>query len=266
MTETASPALASISLANRAAIEDAAVLIRKAERAVVLTGAGISTPSGIPDFRSEGSGLWSHDEPMEVASLTTFRTAPERFFNWFQPLAAQIFNAQPNPAHLALAAFERSGHVRTIITQNIDALHQKAGSQNVVEMHGTLRTLSCTSCFQKFEAAPFLASYIKSGEIPQCLSCNAILKPDVILFGEQLPQMAWYEAQRAARQCDLMMIAGSSLEVLPVARLPMQALDRGAHLIIINNTPTYLNVRADVVIMDDVAATLPVIAKRVFHG
>ncbi|RPJ21183.1 MAG: NAD-dependent deacylase [Chloroflexi bacterium] len=261
MTDPAGPALA-----FSAAIEDAAVLIRKAERAVVLTGAGVSTPSGIPDFRSEGSGLWSHDEPLEVASLNTFRTAPERFFNWFQPLAGQIFNAQPNAAHMALAEFERAGHVRTVITQNIDGLHQKAGSKNVVELHGTLRTVSCTNCFRKFEAPPFLQPYIETGEIPQCLNCNGILKPDVILFGEQLPQSAWYEAQRAARQCDLMVIAGSSLEVLPVARLPMQALDRGAHLIIINNTPTYLNVRADVVIMDDVATTLPEIAKRVFHG
>src|ERR1044071_4080288 len=138
MNESASPTLASST-----AIEDAAVLIRKAERAVALTGAGISTPSGIPDFRSEGTGLWSRDEPMEVASLITFRTAPERFFHWFRPLASQIFNAQPNAAHLALAEFERSGRLRTIITQNIDDLHQKAGSQHVVEMHGTLRTLSC---------------------------------------------------------------------------------------------------------------------------
>src|SRR5215211_5441859 len=126
MTEPASPALASMGLANRAAIEDAAVLIRNAERAVVLTGAGISTPSGIPDFRSEGTGLWARDEPLEVASLTTFRTAPERFFNWFQPLASCIFNAQPNAAHFALAEFERAGQVQTIITQNIDGLHQKA--------------------------------------------------------------------------------------------------------------------------------------------
>ena len=261
MTASASPELASL-----AAIEDAAVLIRKAERAVVLTGAGISTPSGIPDFRSEGSGLWSRDEPMEVASLSTFRTFPERFFNWFQPLAGQIFSAEPNAAHLALAEFERAGHVRTVLTQNIDGLHQKAGSQNVVEIHGTLRTLSCTNCFRRFEAAPFLQPYIETGKIPQCLNCNGILKPDVILFGEQLPQSAWYEAERAARQCDLMIVAGSSLEVLPVARLPMQALDRGAHLIILNNTPTYLNVRADVIIRDDVATTLPQIAKRVFHG
>lgn len=261
MNEAASPILAS-----EAAIEDAAVLIRKAERAVVLTGAGISTPSGIPDFRSEGTGLWSRDEPMEVASLSTFRTAPERFFNWFQPLAGQIFNAQPNAAHLALAEFERTGHVHTVATQNIDGLHQKAGSKNVVELHGTLRTMSCTNCFKQFEASPFLPPYVETGKIPQCSNCNGILKPDVILFGEQLPQSAWYEAQHAVRQCDLMVVAGSSLEVLPVARLPMQALDRGAHLIIINNTPTYLNVRADVIILDDVATTLPKIAKRVFHG
>jgi NAD-dependent deacetylase len=266
MTEPASPALASIRLAYRAAIEDAAVLIRKAERAVVLTGAGISTPSGIPDFRSEGTGLWARDEPLEVASLITFRTAPERFFGWFQPLASRIFKAQPNAAHLALAEIERRGHLRTVITQNIDALHQKAGSQHVIEMHGTLRTLSCTTCFKQFEADPFLQPYVETGRIPRCLNCNGILKPDVILFGEQLPRSAWYEAQRAARQCDLMLIAGSSLEVLPVAGLPMQALDRGAHLIIINNTPTYLNARADVVILDDVATTIPEIAKRVFHG
>jgi NAD-dependent deacetylase len=266
MTDPASPALASMSLANRAAIEDAAVLIRKAERAVVLTGAGLSTPSGIPDFRSEGTGLWSRDEPLEAASLTTFRTAPERFFHWFQPLASRIFNAQPNAAHLALAEFERAGRLGTIITQNIDMLHQKAGSQHVIEMHGSLRTLTCTNCFKQFEAKPFLQPYIETGKIPQCLNCNGILKPDVILFGEQLPQSAWHEAQRAARQCDLMVVAGSSLEVLPVAGLPMQALDRGAHLIIINNTPTYLNVRADVVLLDDVAATIPEIAKRVFHG
>lgn len=261
MTESASPALAS-----GTAIEDAAVLIRKAERAVVLTGAGISTPSGIPDFRSEGTGLWSREEPLEVASLSTFRTAPERFFQWFQPLASRIFNAQPNPAHLALAEFERSGHLQTIVTQNIDGLHQKAGSQHVIEMHGTLQTLSCTNCFKQFESGLFLQPYIETGKIPKCLSCNGILKPDVILFGEQLPQAAWNEAQRAARQCDLMVVAGSSLEVLPVAGLPMQALDRGAHLIIINNTPTYLNVRADVVILDNVATTIPEIAKRVFHG
>jgi NAD-dependent deacetylase len=260
MTEPASPALASYT-----AIEDAAELVRKAKRAVVLSGAGISTPSGIPDFRSEGTGLWSRDEPLEVASLTTFRVAPERFFEWFRSLAGQIFYANANAAHLALAQLEEAGHVKTIITQNIDALHQKAGSKCVIETHGTMKTLTCTRCYKKFEAESYLESFITAGKIPTC-SCNGILKPDVILFGEQLPHSAWIQAQRAARQCDLMLVAGSSLEVLPVAGLPMQALDRGAHLIIINNTPTYVNVRADVVIMDDVASTIPEIAKRVLHG
>lgn len=260
MSQSASPAFAS-----HAAIEDAAELVRKAKRAVVLTGAGISTPSGIPDFRSEGTGLWSREEPLEVASLRTFRTAHERFFEWFRPLAGQIFFAQPNAAHIALAQLEQAGHVKTIITQNIDALHQKAGSTCVVETHGTLKTLTCTDCYQKYDADLYLKPFIETGKIPKC-SCNGILKPDVILFGEQLPHAAWVQAQRAVRQCDLMLVAGSSLEVLPVAGLPMQALDRGAHLIIVNNTSTYVNVRADVVIMDDVASTLPEIAKRVLHG
>jgi NAD-dependent deacetylase len=261
MSQTASPAFASV-----AAIEDAAELFRKAKRVVILTGAGISSPSGIPDFRSEGSGLWSRDEPMEVASLTTFRTSPERFFNWFRPLASQIFNAKPNAAHIALATLEKAGCELTVVTQNIDGLHQKAGSVQVVEMHGTLRTLSCTECFKQFESGSFLEPYIKDGIIPKCLSCNGLLKPDVILFGEQLPQTAWLDAQRAARHCDLMLVAGSSLEVLPVAGLPMQALDRGAHLIVVNHTPTYVNVRADVVFMDDVASIIPEIAKRVLNG
>jgi len=247
-------------------IEYAAELVRKAKHAVVLTGAGISTPSGIPDFRSEGTGLWSKDEPLEVASLNTFRTNPERFFDWFRPLASQIFNAEPNPAHLGLAELEEAGRLQSTITQNIDALHHKAGSKNVIEMHGTLRTLTCTQCFRQAEAKEYLKAYIEQGELPHCPECNGLLKPDVILFGEQLPQRAWYDAQRASRQCDLMLVAGSSLEVLPVAGLPMQAVDRGSHLIILNNATTYLNVRADVVIQEDIAAIIPAIVEQVLNG
>ena len=252
--------------ATQTVLEEAAELFRKARCIVVLTGAGISTPSGIPDFRSEGSGLWSRDEPMEIASLNTFRTAHEKFFNWFRPLASQIFLAQPNPAHEALAEFERAGYQNTIITQNIDGLHQKAGSSHVVEMHGTLHTLSCTQCYRQFPAEEFLQPFIQNGTIPLCINCNGILKPDVILFGEQLPQLAWQAAQQATRQCDLMLVAGSSLEVLPVAGLPIQALDHGAHLIVINNTATYVNARADIVITDNVATIIPEIMRRAIHG
>ncbi len=244
-------------------IEFIADLFRQSKHAVVLTGAGLSTPSGIPDFRSAETGLWSRDEPLEVASLNTFRTAPEKFFAWFRPLAKQIFYAQPNSAHRALFELQEMGIVESIVTQNIDALHQKAGSKNVIEMHGTMRTLTCTQCYYQADAEPYINAFVEKNQIPHCPKCGAILKPDVILFGEQLPQAAWFNAQRAARQCDLMLVAGSSLEVLPVAGLPMQALDRGAHLVIVNNTPTYLNVRADAVILEDVAEIIPAITESV---
>ncbi len=247
-------------------IQFAADLFCQSKHAVILTGAGLSTPSGIPDFRSTGTGLWSKDEPLDAASLSTFRTRPERFFSWFRPLASQIFNAQPNAAHLALAKLEAVGKIKSIITQNIDMLHQKAGSKTVIEMHGTMQTLTCSQCYHQVLAENYLTLFVETGNLPLCPKCNQLLKPDVILFGEQLPQAALSRAQKDARQCDLMLVAGSSLEVLPVAGLPMQALDRGAHLIIINNTPTYLNVRADVAILEDVATIIPAIMERVLNG
>ena len=256
----------SLSPQTQTRIDFAADLFRQSKHAVVLTGAGLSTPSGIPDFRSTGTGLWSSDEPMEVASLNTFRARPEKFFQWFRPLANQIFYARPNSAHMALAELEKAGRISSIITQNIDVLHQKAGSKTVIEMHGTMQTLTCTQCYHCVDAAQYLGPFVEKGEIPLCPKCGQILKPDVILFGEQLPQAAWFKAQREARECDLMLIAGSSLEVLPVAGLPMQALDRGAHLIIINNTPTYLNVRADITILEDVSMIIPAITERVLNG
>jgi NAD-dependent deacetylase len=246
-------------------IDYAVDLISKSRHAIVLTGAGLSTPSGIPDFRSAGSGLWSRDEPLEVASLQTFRTQPETFFKWFRPLAAKIFFAQPNAAHFALAELEARGRLQAVLTQNIDMLHYKAGSKRIFELHGTLRTLSCTQCYRRFAAETCLGDFIENGSLPHCPECGALLKPDVILFGEQLPQQVLFEAQREARACDLVMVIGSSLEVLPVAGLPMQAIDRGAHLIIINNSPTYLDVRADVLLPQDVSRIIPAIVQRVFH-
>ena len=242
----------------------AAQLLRDAQHAIVLTGAGLSTPSGIPDFRSEGTGLWSRDEPLAAASMLTFRTQPEVFFKWFHPLARQIFFAEPNPAHLALAKLETRGFLHAVLTQNIDMLHQKAGSRRILELHGSLRTLSCTQCYRNYSHQDYLPAFLETNSIPRCPVCYAILKPDVILFGEQRPQKVFAEAQQEVRQCDLILVIGSSLEVLPVAGLPMQAVDRGAHLIIINNSPTYLNVRADIVLPENVASVIPAIAEQVF--
>lgn len=244
-------------------IRYAADIIKASNRAVVLTGAGISTPSGIPDFRSEESGLWNRYDPFEVASLTAFRYKPENFFDWLHPLAKTIFEAQPNPAHISLACLESAGLIQTVITQNIDRLHQRAGSKNVLEVHGTLDTLTCIACFQQVDSGPYVQAYLDHRETLRCPHCGGILKPDIILFGEQLPARTWLKAREASRKCDLMIVAGSSLEVLPVAGLPMRAVENGAHLIIINRTKTYIDVRADVVFLDDVAEILPRIVREV---
>lgn len=243
----------------------AAGLISMAKSGVVFTGAGISTPSGIPDFRTPGSGLWSRFNPMEVASLSAFRYHPEKFFNWLHPLAMQIINALPNPAHYALALLEKAGYLQTVITQNIDGLHQRAGSRQVLEIHGTLDSLTCIGCYQKFPSKDFITSYIENGKPPRCPDCNQILKPDAILYEEQLPKQTWLVAEKACQSCNVMIVAGSSLEVTPAALLPQRALDNKAKLIIINNTPTYLDSRAAVRIQGDVADILPLISQAVMN-
>ncbi|PWH18482.1 MAG: RNA polymerase subunit sigma [Anaerolineae bacterium] len=246
-------------------IQSAAEIVRKSKRGVVLSGAGISTPSGIPDFRSPQTGLWSTIEPIEVASALAFRYDPVRFFEWLRPLALKVLTAEPNAAHLAVHQLQQMGYVHTIVTQNIDGLHQKAGSKNVLEVHGSFETMTCVACFTKVSSHPYIPPFLEQGILPRCPNCRGILKPDVILFGEQMPHQPWLQAQKACRHCDLMIVAGSSLEVLPVARLPMEAVERGAHLIIINHTPTYLDVRADVVFSEDVAVILPQIVAEILH-
>jgi NAD-dependent deacetylase len=243
----------------------AAKLINEAKHTVVLTGAGISTPSGIPDFRSPGSGLWTRYDPMKVASLTAFRYHPEKFFDWLHGLALKLTQAQPNPAHIALAQLEQAGAIQAIITQNIDRLHQRAGSKHVLEVHGSMSTLTCISCYRQYDSDQFIKPYLENGEIPRCPNCGNVLKPDVVLFEEQLPFRTWLQAQTETKECDLMLVCGSSLEVTPVAHLPYQALENGAHLIIVNDTPTYVDERADVVLREDVAEVVPRIAAEVIR-
>lgn len=247
-------------------IHKAASLIRSLRGGVVLTGAGISTPSGIPDFRSAGSGLWTRYDPMEVASLSAFRYNPERFFSWLRPLAQKMVRASPNPAHLALARLENAGYLDVVITQNIDGLHQQAGSHHVLEVHGSFRTLTCTGCFNQYGSDDFLEAYLEQGAIPRCPKCRNVLKPDVILFEEHLPIRTWQAAQSAVRRCRFMLVAGSSLEVTPAANLPYEAVEYSARLILVNQTKTYIDQRADVVISGDVAEILPLLADEVLNG
>lgn len=242
-------------------IERAAELVRQSRHMVAFTGAGHSTPSGIPDFRSPESGLWEKANPMLVASVWAFRLKPKSFFDWVRPLAALTLSAVPNPAHLALATLEQMGILKAIVTQNIDNLHQKAGSQRVLELHGHMREATCIRCYDVVPAEPMLKRFLDDGKVPHC-ECGGVLKPNVILFGEQLPIQVLNEAMEEARRCDLMLVAGSSLEVTPAAEIPVLAVDSGARSIIVNLQPTGFDRQADVVIHGDVAEILPSILDR----
>ncbi len=244
-------------------IQSAAELLRRGRAGVAFTGAGISTPSGIPDFRSPSTGVWANQDLLEVASLSTFRYRPERFYEWVRPLATLIYQARPNAAHQALAALEAAGQLKAVITQNIDELHRRAGTQRVLEIHGSLSTATCGQCHRTVPARACLQRFIEDGAIPRCEQCGGVLKPDVILMEEQLPVAVLHQARQAVRQCDVMLVAGSSLEVLPAASLPMEAVRNGARLIIVNQADTYLDERADVLIRADVADVLPQIAAAI---
>ncbi len=239
-------------------IAQAARIISAAHNMVALTGAGISRPSGIPDFRSAG-GLWEQDDPLEVASFSTFRTNPERFYTWLRPLLQVSLAARPNPAHLALAELEQSGILQAVITQNIDGLHQRAGSRTVYELHGHMRSATCTHCERQREADE-LVEQVLADVIPRC-TCgqHGLLKPAIVLFDEELPIAPFQQAQQALATCDVLLIVGTSLEVYPVAHMPLLALQHGARLVVINLDATYVDGYADVLLHADVATVLPVI-------
>ncbi len=249
--------MTSRSLCDSSMIQIAAEIIQSSTRTVALTGAGVSTASGIPDFRSPDTGLWQKVDPFEVASLTAFRHDPTRFYHWIRELALLIVRADPNPAHYGLSQLQRLGLLKTIITQNVDTLHQKSGSSSVIEVHGSFERMRCTECYLHHDATSYLLAFLESKVIPLCSRCGGILKPDVVLMGEQLPRHVWRQAVKESKECDLMLIVGSSLEVLPVAGLPMRALENNARLILINFTETYLDERADVVLHGDAAIIIP---------
>jgi NAD-dependent deacetylase len=235
-------------------LADAIACLRASSRVVALTGAGVSTPSGIPDFRSPGSGLWEKDDPAVVASLSSFRRDPRPFFDWIRPLVQKAEQARPNAAHLALVALEEAGRLDWVVTQNIDGLHTRAGSRRVLEVHGSLRTATCQRCGEK--AVGLAALSRAEPPVPRC-ACGGVLKPDIVFFEEALPREVFDRAKRAAMECELMLVVGSSLEVMPVGYLPSIAVETGARLIVVNRDPTGMDGEADVLLRGDVAEVLP---------
>jgi len=189
-------------------IEQAAALIANSKYVVALTGAGISTPSGIPDFRSPGSGLWEKVNPLLVASSFSFRLQPQVFYEWARPLARKLLAAKPNPAHRALAELEEMGLLKAVITQNIDDLHQQAGSKRVLELHGNMHQATCLKCRKVVPIQDMMERFLEEGEMPYC-SCGGLLKPNVVLVGDQLPKWVLLEAWGEAERCDLMLVVGS---------------------------------------------------------
>jgi NAD-dependent deacetylase len=241
------------------AIASAAASIEAAETVVAMTGAGVSTASGIPDFRGEG-GLWERHDPMDF-HVERFRADPAGFWADRLDLHAAIFEDAeigPNAAHRALADLEAAGHLDELITQNIDGLHQRAGSEEVIELHGSAARTVCRECAQRFEADP-VVERARDGELPPtCEACgDGVLKPDTVLFGERLPEGAMARSRATVRDADVLLVAGSSLTVEPAASLPQEAATRGGTLVLVNLEATPLSDRADVDVRADVTEVLP---------
>jgi NAD-dependent deacetylase len=216
-------------------MSELASLLRERQPCVVLTGAGISTESGIPDFRS-ASGIWAQYDPTEYATIDAFRRDPQKVWEFYALRLDVLADAEPNAGHLALAELERRGLVAAVVTQNIDGLHQRAGSQEVVEVHGSIRTATCLDCGTE-------ASLDRAA--PRCPRCDAIMKPGVVMFGELLPVAAMERATELARAARLLLVVGSALEVYPVAGLPEETLAEGGALAIVNRGPTPYDGRAE---------------------
>ena len=241
-------------------VDALAALIRERQPCVALTGAGISTESGIPDFRS-AEGLWAEFDPFEYGSIQAFRRDPERVWRFYAPRFAMLSGAQPNAAHLALAELERRGLLAAVVTQNIDQLHERAGSAEVVEVHGSIRTSTCPRCRAAYSLDEVLR-LLDGAAAPRCPECAAVLKPDVVFFGELLPPAAIDRATELARAARLLLVVGSTLEVHPVAGLPLETLQAGGSLAIVNLGPTALDDRAELRIEGSAGEVLDGLVRR----
>jgi NAD-dependent deacetylase len=233
-----------------------AELLRESERAVALTGAGISVPSGIPDFRTPGTGLWEKVDPMEVAHIDAWRRDPDRFWRFYGDRFASLRDKRPNRAHEVLVELERRGLIRGVITQNIDRLHRAAGTQRLIEVHGSIEWSVCMECGGKVGIERVVELLRSADGAPECAACIAALKPDVVLFGELLPEAAMAEAHALAEEADLLLCVGSSLEVYPVASLPEVTLRGGGQVALVTQGPTPYDRRVAVKLDGDVVAEL----------
>ena len=242
-------------------VQKLAGMLERSRYAVALTGAGVSTESGIPDFRSPGSGLWAQVDPLKVASIDGFRRDPKGFYEFWKWRFAKLTEAEPNVTHKVLARLEQEGRLKAVITQNIDGLHTKAGSKRVLEVHGSYTRGVCVGCHEICDIEDVFRKVEESQEgVPRCDRCGGLLKPDVVLFGELLPP-AFQEAELEVLKCDLLLALGSSLEVYPVAGLVPQAKARGAQLVILNRDPTDFDSMADLVIHAELGPTMQRLAE-----
>ena len=250
---------------DRRELEFAAGAIRDADTVVAMTGAGVSTASGIPDFRSE-DGIWTEYDPQEF-HVSRFRRDPAGFWSDRAGLVKELFGdeVEPNAAHEALADLEAAGQLDGLVTQNVDGLHQAAGCEDPVEVHGNGQRVVCTGCNRRRDADPVFESVRAGAAPPTCEECDEVLKPDVVLFGEQLPEHALFRAHSLSESADTYLVVGSSLTVEPAASLPRTAAERGATLIVVNLEETPLSDRAEYDFRADVTEALPRLADAVLE-
>jgi NAD-dependent deacetylase len=244
-----------------------AELVRAAGSVVALTGAGISVPSGIPDFRSPGTGLWEKVDPLEVAHIDAFRRDPVRFWRYYGEGFATLVEKRPNGAHRALARMEERGLLAGVVTQNVDMLHRKAGTSELIELHGSVASCSCPGCRATISLDRARARLAEDPDaVPRCGECGAAMKPDVVLFGELLPERALARAGELCEGADLLLCIGSSLEVHPAAGLPLLTCEAGGSVAIITRGPTPLDGMASVRLGGDVEDELQALAAAVGAG
>lgn len=242
-----------------ATLDRARAVLAAAESTAAFTGAGMSTASGVPDFRSPG-GIWSRYKPVPFQEFVADPDARRRYWQYKKETYADFARARPNAGHRALAAMESAGRLRGVVTQNIDGLHQEAGSRLVLELHGTNRRVVCIRCAREWPAAEIQSRLLEGCEVPECDHCGGILKAATVSFGQALPADVLEASFHVATTVDVLLVLGSSLVVHPAASIPAAAAEAGARLVIVNREPTPLDGMAEVVLREPLEDVLPALS------